>query len=907
MATREELEEAERRARAVLAEPTPIRRFGAGVDVRKQIVQQEERKAQATQQLQQVQAIKAQLLQQEERAQLIERLQRVQRKASGASGLDAMVYKKQIKELGRKLGLDRAQIEELTENFDARRIAARERVAYNEKLIELKAQGLTPVFNEGKLVGLRDEVRGQSISTSAIPEDTARRLEAGKVAVQRGQEASLQLSSILNQPQSTQEKPTAQSVTNRFASLGLSLLSDAKRGYSRTDDSASRFLQKVSKKTGVTPERVGDFFGTATYFSPIALLNHKPIQDFYAKISRTSSEAIAEDIVKNPLKNVVTFGTGGLIGAGLKGAGLAVSGFPTVLKVLNIGGKIGGGGALTYFVGDTGYKFATAPIDTKIITNETVIQKGNLTITETTYTRQASKGEVLGLATKDVLLFGSGFKLGQKGFNVITDYARTFRLSEVPQESIIAPEFFKGQKYPQVRRGQTAGQLKEEFYQPIEEIGERVKVVKLEGYTGKGIEIPRDVLKDLPFTTPKETPRAFTASPQDFPSTTTTQKGSSELYGLYGAPRLSATFLKVSSESSKPFQLGDVFTPSKPTALRLNLKQVEFAPTVQASSKVPVPKQNLNIIKDYFKTIGGTGKSVIPAIKTEKEIITAFDTPITLSSKDFFFKFEGRRVPIKVYDISVGSSVTKGVKQTDLNQALKGSSGYARPSSSANPLTSGLSTASSTSSYRVSTSSLNIPSLSSYSLSSSLSSVSKPISSSSLSISGSSGSSSVSSLSSLSTSFSGSGTSRVSGGSSSRSYNGRGSSSRRDYTTLKIPELPKLPKLKKQSGGNINVYLRRYGKERLIGSGLTSTQAQSLGKRSAELSLGKTIRFEGSLPELKKLKIDSTFFRTPKGKTKLTKPFTFIERNMFALNTGAEKRNIQSARKGKNYNNRGRR
>lgn len=92
----------------------------------------------------------------------------------------------------------------------------------------------------------------------------------------------------------------------------------------------------------------------------------------------------------------------------------------------------------------------------------------------------------------------------------------------------------------------------------------------------------------------------------------------------------------------------------------------------------------------------------------------------------------------------------------------------------------------------------------------------------------------------------------------------------------------------------ITVFGRRRGKDRIVASGLTPQQAKKVAEDFADLTLARSVRFEGVGKE--KIKLSTFRFRLPKPKSIL--PFgTFVERSKFALSTGGERREIQRARK----------
>jgi len=208
-----------------------------------------------------------------------------------------------------------------------------------------------------------------------------------------------------------------------------------------------------------------------------------------------------------------------------------------------------------------------------------------------------------------------GGQLIQKSFIKGFDIGRTWGLDEIPAERVIAPEYFKGQRYPSIKRGQTAGSLLSEF-KPMTELGE----IK---------------------------PAGFTAAPRPFKSITTAKAGGSEFLGVYQAPKLSATFLSVSGETKKLFTFNPFGETLRPTALRITPTAFELAPGVKYTSGVSGAR--LGKLKGFFAETAERGKSYIPFIKTEKEAIIPVGTEFVQTGRKAFFKFEGRRIPIQEF------------------------------------------------------------------------------------------------------------------------------------------------------------------------------------------------------------------------------------------------------------------
>lgn len=363
--------------------------------------------------------------------------------------------------------------------------------------------------------------------------------------------------------------------------------------------------------------------------SGIAQFERRVEEDILIPSRQFTKGAIAstvEDIRDKPLKNIALLGVGGALGVGIRGTGLGLKAF---------GGAVGGvrGAKIASRTGAIG--LGTAGV---IGTGSAVVSTSReLSLAPT----PEAKGGVLGVAVKDVGLLGVGTVGGFKGFDVGKDIIRTRGLKEVPTSSVVAPEaLVGGQTFPTIRKGQTAGELKAEFFQPSLP-GEKA---------GIG--------------------RAFTASGGTFKADTKTGRGTSEVVGMFGAPKISPHFLRTTGEKPQLIGLGTGLEGSTPTALRLTPKSIELTPNIKPSQTKLGP-----VDKKFFEGIGGTGKSFISFHKTEKQTITAFDSPITKTQEKFFFKFGGRRVPIKEFKTVGGDVKPTPSGVTTLGKASSGSSG----------------------------------------------------------------------------------------------------------------------------------------------------------------------------------------------------------------------------------------
>jgi len=282
------------------------------------------------------------------------------------------------------------------------------------------------------------------------------------------------------------------------------------------------------------------------------------------------------------------------------------------------------GVGIAQFIG----KVSEASLPTYKITPSTkyakmVVETGKGAITAGPAIGTALKREPAYALTIGALYIGAP-KLIAKAPVRVSDIVRTARLKKLPTENIIAPEYYTGQRFPTIRKGQTAPQLMREF-KPI---------------------LPKERF-----------PAGFTAAPKPFAKATEAYRGTSELAGLYQAPRVSPHFLKVGGEEVKMFGLSP-FETWRPSIIRVTPTKYELAPMV---GRVPTKRP---IVKEFFRKDAELGKAYIPFIKTEKEAIIAMGTPLRQVGKRYFIKFEGRRIPISEFEVAKGVKfeIAKGIK-----------------------------------------------------------------------------------------------------------------------------------------------------------------------------------------------------------------------------------------------------
>lgn len=327
-------------------------------------------------------------------------------------------------------------------------------------------------------------------------------------------------------------------------------------------------------------------------------LKLNPIKEFIAG----GTEAILKDIRDKPFTNVAFIGLGFGIGAAVRGTAIGVSKLP--LAVGNIVKPIG--------------QVTGIGLGAKIASAEYVRLSAEL------YGKNAREsGEILGIETLRLTEIGIGGRVGARSVDIVQDFFRTIGRQELDFTKIIAPEYLRGQKYPTGFRGQTAAQLKAEFYNKI---------------------LPNE--KDL-------SPKGFTASPQPFVGNVI-QEGTSEVPGLFSAPRLSATFLKLQGENApKVIDVLNFLDVSKPTILRIKFQSIEYQPGTSPSSLLASKRYN----EEFFENIIGSGRTILPAAKTEKEVITAAGSILELKPSNFYIKFQGRKIPIEEFDVLKGDNI----------------------------------------------------------------------------------------------------------------------------------------------------------------------------------------------------------------------------------------------------------
>lgn len=464
---------------------------------------------------------------------------------------------------------------------------------------------------------------------------------------------------------------------------------------------------------------------------------------------------------------------------------------------------------------------------------------------------------VSGVVAGEYLQF-RGVGLAQKAVIKGSDFVRTAKLAEIKTTDVVAKEYFKGQKFPTISKGQTAGELVKEFK------------VKLPGETKAA---------------------GFTAAPKPI-SELTIRKGTSELPGLYQAPEISPHFLKVTEAEKKLVSFNLFGETLRPTTFRITPEKFELVPGLKETQTI-IQSRKLSEIKTFFET-APKGKSYVPFVKTEKEAIIPFGSELEKTGKRFYFKFEGRRIPIEEFrTTSKGTTVGDITTVRDISKSLSsskiGKKGLITPTELISVSKySGVSVSGLPSSI---TSIKSTPSKSYGSISKSISTSKMPSISKTPSsiISSRKGRPSITKPSSI----------------ISKSYLSRYGRRGISLSIRTYPSTPRTPvglgftfkgiSKEKPSPRLFGVAIRRKGKFRTIGAGLRLGKAISIGQEKVKGTLAATYKI---FPAQKG--IITGGIRTPTGfyRSKKT-PRTFIEKRRFRLSTPTEVKEIKIAKRSK--------
>ena len=305
------------------------------------------------------------------------------------------------------------------------------------------------------------------------------------------------------------EKETAEVVIpekKSFIKKKFEIIADT---YTKAESRTSEFMTKpIATEIGIGFEKIG--FPSTFEEARINIqettkyLESGGVPSWYAKTGEFISGVgvgTAQDVIDKPLKNIVLFGVGYGIGAGVEGASLGASAIgvktaKVTSTTINVAG-ISLGGMFAY---DVGKRIVEAPTSLE-------------------------KGEAFGVAGKDIFLLGLGASSGKAGATKVYDILRTRKAVEVD------PLNLGLKSIPEVLSG------KDKFVES-----------KHFGYAGKtGIDKQLFDIKIF-----EKAGRSYHATPTKFWKTQfATTRGTSEFPGLYTAPSPSFYFLKAGETPTK--------------------------------------------------------------------------------------------------------------------------------------------------------------------------------------------------------------------------------------------------------------------------------------------------------------------------------------------------------------------
>lgn len=366
-----------------------------------------------------------------------------------------------------------------------------------------------------------------------------------------------------------------------------------------------------TEKRGQLKEIYGETTGKITKFmveptSSFSLEQEKSFKEFFARggkggeivggtawgvIPKTKGELITTGI---------TFGAGGLVGAGFKGASIGLKAIPKIGGVASKGFKIAGLGAGAYLT--AGYGLGKV---------------GEISATPDYF----AKGEILGETSRELSAFGFGFGAGQKGVSmlqglVLTKGKISFPLERLTRESVISG--------------------KESF--PTAPPRTHLKLFK-------------ETALKLPELTEGRAGGFHVTGEKFWKGEIIPQAGTSELPGLYVSPEASIHFARISGISGKIMPkietlFKDFLTEGKPGIAFLKperFREVGF-------KKVAPYKIGEQPFRYAFKQRTELGVMDIPKMKTEIEAIARVNAGKYLfESGKYYTTIKGVRVPIDVF------------------------------------------------------------------------------------------------------------------------------------------------------------------------------------------------------------------------------------------------------------------
>lgn len=348
-----------------------------------------------------------------------------------------------------------------------------------------------------------------------------------------------------------------------------------------------------------------------------------------------AGSGVLEDIKQKPLKNIVLFGAGAVVGGVASGAVSGVSAGTTAL------------------FGQQAGQYAT--LITKGAIAGTAIYLGGKYVS-TTYEQikvaptAQEKGEIFGVSLKDLFVTGAGTATGAKAVRKFEGYLATRGRTEIPIERIVPEEVLSGKS--QFPRSATVGQEIRGFQRNPYALPGQDQFYYRAGYSLKKLAGEDTTL----FAKFDRGIGAYHATPYRFdPAKPLLLKpGTSELPGLYTSYGASPYFLKVSGRYTI-LPLEYFKTPGKPGFEYLIPKGFRVNPAYRTSPYV-VDGQ---VFRYAFKKPLKPGYADLPVLKIGAESEAVFRTGsgvYKFTGGEFYTTYKGVRIPIDVFRYVEGSA-----------------------------------------------------------------------------------------------------------------------------------------------------------------------------------------------------------------------------------------------------------
>lgn len=389
-----------------------------------------------------------------------------------------------------------------------------------------------------------------------------------------------------------------------------------RQGRYETGQNLKDYRKQIQKKTGITGSSFGravteaafPLLGASRFLDEKGIIKEPGVAGSVRQFGTGFIKGAYKDIEADPLGEVVTYGTGALVGAGVPAAIRGARAVPIVGNILGTSVKatsvLAGVGLTAAYAGDVGIKSYKA-------------------IKEKNYEKA---GGVAGVAIKDLAVFGSGIAKGQKVYQKTAGLITT--------------------------RGRTSVDIQQGDY-PKAPPNEQLNLFE------------RNVIKEL-----GPEPVSFHTTPQKFwnKGIIEPKEGTSELPGLYASTQISRQFAKIpGSGSTGEFKLFGSLELKEPAVAAIKPRGFRYSEIGFSESKV---FEGQKFVKNrgyaYFKNPSKAGYGDIPkGFKSEIETVYRVDAGnFAIESEKFYTNIFDVRVPLDVFKYDSGIKKTAPTLET---------------------------------------------------------------------------------------------------------------------------------------------------------------------------------------------------------------------------------------------------